>query len=161
MNGRRACLTAVAAAFGLGALAAGCAQNASPAADSATAPAATATATRGATGACASRALTITIADNNKSFCVSPGAMIIVYLRGTLTAKWTAIRPSSIALTPRVDVRLDQQAGVTGAAFEAIHPGVAVISSIRYPCAGRVKPTSTMHCGVIERFRAAVTVQPS
>ena len=83
------------------------------------------------TASCASVRLTITNADNNKTLCVTTGTVITVFLRGTLSDKWTPIHSASAVLTPHVDPAMTLQAGVTGAAFKASSPGTSTITSAR------------------------------
>lgn len=126
------------------------------------APVATAGASQ-RTAACAGRSLTITIADNNTSLCVRMGTTIAVFLRGTLSDKWSVIRSGSAALARRPDPRLALQVGVTGAAFKAVHPGIAVVSSVRYPCrlaAGTVtRRPPAMHCDSAHAFRVTLVIE--
>jgi hypothetical protein len=88
--------------------------------------------------------------------------MVLVLLRGTLSAKWAVVHSTSTALAVRPDPHFTLQVGVTGAAFEALHPGDAVLSSLRYPCQGGVReaePSAAIHCGAIAEFRVTVSVQ--
>jgi hypothetical protein len=125
------------------------------------------TASCDASGPLPASGLTITAADNGKTLCVRAGTAILVLLRGTAGDQWTTIRSSSAVLAPRPDPRMMLQRWVTGAAFKAAHPGMAAITSARYPC--RVPPpadpgstTSTtsppVHCGAIMGFRVTVQV---
>jgi len=179
LNARLPAFVAVAALL---TMTAGCAQHATatgnaPASDQATnnaptqatsssspVPATSSTpATSGsATSACVSHTLTITTADNNKSLCVTTGATVLVLLRGTLTAKWAVVHSSSTVLAVRPDPHFTLQVGVTGSAFEALHPGDAILSSMRYPCQGNMReavPSAGIHCGAIAEFRVTVSVQ--
>jgi hypothetical protein len=85
----------------------------------------------GGTAGCARVRLAITNVDNNKTLCVTTGTIISVFLHGTLSDKWTAIRSGSALLTPHVDPAMTLQVGVTGASFEAFSPGTAMITSAR------------------------------
>jgi hypothetical protein len=169
MGGGNALLRGCAVILGLLTGTMGCGQTAahtpvSPAtATTATAaPAATAGASQ-RTAACASRSLTITVADNNTSLCVRVGTTIAVFLRGTLGDKWSVIRSDSAALARGLNPRLTLQAGVTGAAFKAVHPGVAIVSSVRYPCrlaAGTViRRPPAMHCDSAHAFRVTLVIE--
>lgn len=79
-------------------------------------------------------ALNLSAQDSGKTFCVTRGTVVVVMLRGTLDAKWQPPRISSGSLKPTVDPRMLLQVGVTGAAYLAIRPGVAAVTSARYPC---------------------------
>jgi hypothetical protein len=114
--------------------------------------------------ACASRSLTITLADNNKSLCVTVGTAIAAFLRGTPGDEWSVIHSDSAALVPKADPRMMLQAGVTGAAFEAVRPGFAVVSSVRYPCqraagTGAAASPPAMDCGTANAFRVTLNIQ--
>jgi hypothetical protein len=104
--------------------------------------------------------LTLTGADNGKSFCVKRGTGVLIYLRGTATAKWSLLKSSSAALVPSANGHLALALGVTGGYFVAAGPGSAVISSTRSPCGAPSPPTmsGSAGCGVIELFRVTVGV---
>jgi hypothetical protein len=172
MNRRTTSLSAVAGVTALLALVAGCASASSsgPAstATQTTAPASSGTPSSTATPqqalhGCVSHTLTLNLADNSKSLCVTTGTVVVVFLRGTLSDRWGAIRSSSAALVPKADPRLTLQVGITGAAFEAIHPGVATISSARYPCQARTSgpgaASPAAQCGSPADFRVTLTVK--
>jgi hypothetical protein len=83
-------------------------------------------------------------------------------LRGTLSDKWSVVHSSSAVLAPKADPRFTLQVGLTGAAFEALHPGDAILSSVRYPCQHGVReaaPSAGTHCGAIAEFRVTLLVQ--
>ena len=79
-------------------------------------------------------ALNLSDKDNGKTYCVTTGTAVVVLLRGTLSDKWQPLRSSSGSLRPMVDPRMMLQAGITGAAFLAIRPGISTVTSVRYPC---------------------------
>jgi hypothetical protein len=172
MNRRTTSLSAVAGVTTLLALVAGCASASSsgPASTATQTTAPASSAAPSSTGApqqalhsCVSHTLTVSLADNNKSLCVTTGTVVAVYLHGTLSDRWGAIRSSSVALAPKANPRLTLQVGITGAAFEAIHPGVATISSARYPCQARTSgpgaPSPATQCGSPSDFRVTLTVK--
>lgn len=114
------------------------------------------------------RTLTLTVSDNDRSFCVKVGTGVLVYLKGTPTSKWAALRSDSTAMVPRGNGHLMLALGVTGGYFVAVRPGLAAITSSRSPC-GPVatsppptRPTTSgsrqMTCGVIQAFRVTVRV---
>src|SRR5215470_5381816 len=78
--------------------------------------------------------LIITAADNGRSFCVTRGTNVTVFLKGTTDATWDQIRASSAVLQPRANGELTLPIGVTGASFAAVQPGTAIISSGRPAC---------------------------
>ena len=108
--------------------------------------------------------LTITAADNNKSFCVTRGTNVAVFLKGTAARKWAPIHVSSAVLRPSANGELTLAIGVTGASFMAVHPGTAVLTSGRPACGPGVPPgdsatgTGTFSCDAIIAFRVTVTV---
>ena len=111
--------------------------------------------------------LTLTASDSGRSFCIRPGTGVLIYLKGTPSLKWTALKSSSGALVPRANGHLMLALGVTGGYFVAVKPGLAAISSERSPCGSRFTPNpptrpttsgKTMMCGVIQSFRVSVTV---
>ncbi|HEY6278498.1 MAG TPA: hypothetical protein VIX86_19465 [Streptosporangiaceae bacterium] len=110
------------------------------------------------------RTLTLSGADNSKSYCVKRGTGVLIYLRGTVTARWALLKSSSAALVPSANGRLMLALGVTGGYFVAAQPGTAVISSTRSPCGPSAFPPTTQgasgqaHCGVIESFRVTIVV---
>jgi hypothetical protein len=170
MGGGNALLRGCAVILGLLTATMGCGRQTAAVTPVLPATATTATATPAATAGpsqrtatCASRSLTITIAGNNKSLCVRVGTTIAVFLRGTLSDKWAVIRSDSAALARRPDPRLTLQVGVTGAAFKAAHPGVATVSSVRYPCrlaAGTVtRQPPAMHCDSAHAFRVTLVIE--
>lgn len=173
-NGTKALLPGCAVILGLVvAASAGCGRSAATGATAsgATAGATTSATPSGGTGsagapACSSGALTVTLADNDKSLCVTVGTKIAALLRGTVSDRWSAIRTDSGVLVPRADPRMTLMAGVTGAAFEAAHPGVAVVSSVRYPCrqtatTGAATASPAMGCGAANAFRVTLVIQAS
>ena len=114
------------------------------------------------------RTLTVTVADNGKTFCVATGTVVEVFLRGTPSNMWQPIYTGSHVLAPQPDPRMALQIGVTRAAFEAVRPGTAVITSVRYPC--RVPPSRVaiasraaprVNCAAVALFRVTLVVRPS
>ncbi len=114
------------------------------------------------------RTLTLAASDNGRSFCVRPGTGVLVYLKGTPTLKWTALKSSSAAMVPRANGHLMLAVGVTGGYFVAARPGVAAITSSRSPCGPMATPrpptgpttsdSKQMICGVIQAFRVTIRV---
>jgi len=122
------------------------------------------TPTASATAGCAAQPVTLTLADNNKTLCVTTGTAIAVLLRGAPGSEWELIKSDSTVLAPHPGPGLTLPAGMTGAAFVAARPGQAVLSSIRLPCRTSLgTPSDTgknkLHCGAIVRFHATVIVK--
>lgn len=80
------------------------------------------------------KVFSITQQDNGKTYCVTVGTGILVFLRGTLTRKWAPIHPGSGAIAPRPSGMMSLAIGVTGGFFRALHPGEATLTSVRSPC---------------------------
>jgi hypothetical protein len=106
--------------------------------------------------------LTITAADNGRSFCVTRGTSVTVFLKGTQVRKWSPIRTSSTVLQPRANGGLTLPIGVTGASFAAVQPGTAIISSGQPACGppngSSSSGSGTLECGAILEFRVTVAV---
>jgi hypothetical protein len=107
--------------------------------------------------------LTLTTSSNGGSFCVRPGTAVLVYLKGTPAARWTALTSSSAALAPKANGHLMLALGVTGGSFVAATRGIAVITSQRSLCGPSVPPTAptTSHkllCGTVQVFKVTVRV---
>jgi hypothetical protein len=148
----------VAAVAGTLAATAACGHQLAGSPASVTASSSAAAAACGAAAPQASRTVTITVRDNEKKLCVKTGTVVLVFLRGTLRDKWAPIHSSSAALTPKVDTRLSLQAGVTGAAFEAVRPGVATITSARNPCGAASSHPPRLECGVVIGYRVTLVM---
>jgi hypothetical protein len=136
---------------------------------SATSPAASAPAAAAACQTAAAvlgpgRTLTLNTTDNSRSFCVKRGTGVLIFLRGTATARWGPLKSSSAALVPSANGHLALALGVTGGYFVAAQPGSAVISSARSRCgSSAVPPTAPTtsgkaSCGSIELFRVTIGV---
>jgi hypothetical protein len=105
-------------------------------------------------------ALTLTGADNGRTFCVYTGTAIAVFLRGTPGSTWTPVRVTAAVLTPRPDPRMMLQYGVTGAAFAVARPGLATITSVRYRCpAAGAAASAATHCGTRTTFRVTLVAR--
>lgn len=111
---------------------------------------------------CAERSATITLANNNKTLCVTAGTIITVLLRGPSGSNWERITTNSSVLAPRIHTQPKAQAGVTGAEFVAARPGKAFVSSIRFVCSALAAPSAVGSgagsCFAIVKFHATVIV---
>jgi hypothetical protein len=108
--------------------------------------------------------VTITYADNDQTLCVRPGTAVLVYLKGTPPHKWAVIRAAGTALIPHANGSMTLAIGVTGASFEAVRRGTAVITSFMPACGPTSTPgnadaqSGTLECGAILGFHATVKV---
>jgi hypothetical protein len=80
------------------------------------------------------KTLTITLADNEKTYCVRVGDKLRVYLSGTDSSPWSRPLVSGNALTPIPDGAPARSKGITDASFVAVRPGRVIVISIRPPC---------------------------
>jgi hypothetical protein len=113
---------------------------------------------------CTAKPVTITVANNGKTMCVTTGTAITVKLSSTSGSTWQNIKSDSTVLAPRADPRPALPAGMTGAAFTAARPGKAVLSSIRFACRSGLAPASATAknahpCGAIVSFHATIVVE--
>jgi hypothetical protein len=137
MPGRLSARGTVAAAVGAAALIAGCGtQTAGTGAGTGPHPSTSAAAAARctATPAAPSRSLTVGTSENGQVLCVRQGTTVAVFLQGSPARRWSPIQASSAALKPRADGRLMLRLGETGAAFQAVHPGVASVTSSMPSC---------------------------
>ncbi len=102
--------------------------------------------------------------DNHRSLCVRRSTAVLVYLVGTVRSLWATIHVSSAVLQPIAHGYRGRTREVTGAAFTAVRPGTAVITSIRPVCRPAGAPGNgasapgTLQCGEMLAFRVTVTV---
>jgi hypothetical protein len=80
------------------------------------------------------KALVITLASNEKTYCLRVGDKLNVYLHGTDVNPWLRPLVSSDALMPTPNPALTLARGVTGASFAAVRPGQVLVTSVRPPC---------------------------
>lgn len=120
----------------------------------------------------AARSLVITLAGNGRTYCVRVGGKVTVSLRGTAGNLWLRPLTSSGALTPSAQGTLAPARGVTGASFDAVRPGQALLTSVRPPCEvkfplqkGDLEPAFPVPrtyplrlCAPDHRFRASIVV---
>jgi hypothetical protein len=120
----------------------------------------------------AGKTLVITLASNEKTYCVRIGDKLNVYLRGTDANPWLRPLVSSDALMPIPNPALTLASGVVGASFAAIRPGQVVMTSVRPPCQvtiplgkGDLEPAFPVprtyplrFCAPAHRFSASIVV---
>ncbi|MDX6389218.1 MAG: hypothetical protein QOJ73_281 [Streptosporangiaceae bacterium] len=97
--------------------------------------------------------LTLGSRDNRSTFCLRVGQRVIVYLQGSPAHMWAPIRSDSSALRPAPSGSLMLMRGVTGAAFTAVRPGIAHISSARPVCIG-----GPVRCDAMIAFQVTVVI---
>jgi hypothetical protein len=120
----------------------------------------------------AGKTFMVTLAGNEKTYCVRVGDTLQVYLRGAGPGRW--LRPlvssSAVVLIPGATRRL--AAGVTGASFAAVRPGQVIMTSVRPPCQfavplrkGDIEPAFPLpkayplrDCAPDRRFSASIIV---
>jgi hypothetical protein len=78
---------------------------------------------------------------------------VIVYLQGSPAHMWAPIRSDSSALRAAPNGSLMLMRGVTGAAFTAVRPGIAHISSARPVCIAR-----PVRCDALIAFHVTVVI---
>lgn len=102
------------------------------------------------------RTLTVTEKDNGKSYCLSVGTGIFVFLHGAPAAMWSAIRSDSAVVAPQASGVMTLMRGVTGAHFVVTGRGRADITALRPPCHQGGTPAS---CPASDRFRVLVLIE--
>ena len=101
----------------------------SAAASSAAAPGCPGSASAGPVG----KTLTITLAGNDKTYCVHVGDKLLLSLRGTDVNPWQPPLVSGSALTP-IQGGVPAPADGIAASYAAVRPGEAGVTSVRPPC---------------------------
>jgi hypothetical protein len=86
------------------------------------------------------KTLVITLAGNDKTYCVRVGDKLSVYLRGTDAHPWLRPLASSNALMPIPNPALTLAMGVTAASFAAVRPGQVLVTSVRTACQIAIPP---------------------
>jgi hypothetical protein len=120
----------------------------------------------------AAGAVTITLADNRKTYCLRVGDKLRVYLRGTDSSRWLRPVASSSSLEPSPDPAATLAREVTGGSFAAVRPGQVLVTSVRPPCrvplskdTHEVEPADPLpriypiqYCASAHRFSVWITV---
>jgi hypothetical protein len=102
--------------------------------------------------------LTLTSAQDGKTYCVTLGTNVLVLLKGTPGNKWGLIRAAGSALRPSASGHMTLMIGVTGASFLAVRPGSSVISSTRPVCPSSATPAD-VPCDAVGAFHVTVLVR--
>jgi hypothetical protein len=76
----------------------------------------------------AGRSLVVTLASDDKTYCVRVGDTLSVYLRGAGSGVWLPPLASGRALTP-IPVASAPPGGFTSASFAAVRPGQVIVTS--------------------------------
>ena len=97
--------------------------------------------------------LTLGSRDSGSTYCLRVGQRVIVYLQGSPAHMWAPIRSDSSALRAAPNGSLMLMRGVTGAAFTAVRPGIAHISSARPVCIAR-----PVRCDALIAFHVTVVI---
>jgi hypothetical protein len=116
----------------------------------------TSAATPGCRGAAsagpAGKTLTITLAGNDKTYCVQVGDKLLLYLRGTDANPWQPPLVSGSALTPIRGAVPALANGIT-ASYVAVRPGEAGVTSVRPPCHAVFPPMKgDLHPGSVPKL---------
>ena len=77
------------------------------------------------------RTHTITVAGNGKAYCFRVGDKLDVFLRGTRTSMWQEPQVTGDILRGVPNGALSLVVGLTGASYEAVRPGRALMTSVR------------------------------
>jgi len=87
---------------------------------------------RGAcTGAPQTQTVTLSEQDNGRQVCVAAGTQVEIYLKGTMTDKWSNPVPDSGVLRPVASGKGALAVGVTAGFYVADHPGQARVTAVR------------------------------
>ncbi len=97
--------------------------------------------------------LTLGSRDNRATFCIRVGQLVIVYLNGSPAHMWAPIHSDSSDLKPTANGHLMLRLGVTGAAFIAVRPGIAHITSARPVCT-----KGPVRCDAMIAFQVTVVI---
>lgn len=109
-------------------------------------------------GDCATPAgvtITVTELDNGRTVCAAVTQRIEILLHGSTDRPWTAITANGDQLSPAGTGRMSLGIGVTGAAFTAVRPGEAEVTSTRRVCAPDPNGSA---CTAVVLFRVTVSV---
>ena len=123
--------------------------SASPSAPGSTAPSAS-----GAPGGCTTR-LELTAADTGHTVCLTTGGQIRLTLDGTQDRPWSPVRVTGGALKA-ANAGIVIQPGDAVAAYDAVAPGTARLTSTRPLCA---KHPGQKACMGIQQWSVTVTVE--
>jgi hypothetical protein len=101
--------------------------------------------------------VTVTEADNGRTYCLARSTHLEVYLHGTAQNLWTPITLDGDALRPVPSGKGALPIGVTAGFFIADHAGAVHLSSTRRACPTPSSPGVT--CGALLAFRITVMVR--
>ena len=124
------------------------------ASSSAPAPGSTAPSASGSPGGCTTR-LELTAADRGRTVCVTKGGQIRLTLDGTRDRPWSPVKVTGGALNA-TNSGIVIQPGDAVAAYDAVAPGTARLTSTRPLCA---KHPGQKMCMGIQQWSVTVTVE--
>jgi hypothetical protein len=107
-------------------------------------------------GACVSHA-ELTAADNGRTMCLTLGGELRLTLDGTKSRPWKPVMTSGTALEA-INAGFVIQPGDATAAYKAVHPGAAKLTSSRPLCAEPTAP-GQVSCEGIQEWTVTVTVK--
>ncbi|MEU6090602.1 hypothetical protein ABZ865_28100 [Streptomyces sp. NPDC047085] len=107
-------------------------------------------------GACVSHA-ELTAADNGRTVCLTLGGELRLTLDGTKSRPWKPVMTSGTALEA-INAGFVIQPGDATAAYKAVHPGTAKLTSSRPLCAEPTAP-GQVSCEGIQEWTVTVTVK--
>ncbi len=105
------------------------------------------------------RSVSLTNADNHKSFCVARGTGVFVFLHSATSHLWTPIQSSSSALSRRPSGVMSLARGVTGAYYVAAGLGRATLTSAVSRCPKGPHPSAGGRCPAPILYSVTVYVQ--
>ncbi len=99
-------------------------------------------------------------ADNGKTFCVRVGDQVGIILGSTQKDLWLEPLASGGVLKGVPNGALSLVVGATGAWYQAIRPGRAVVTSVRPPCRAAVSAGQYSHrsCAARDSFSVSIVV---
>ncbi len=100
-----------------------------------------------------SGSFSVTERDNGRTYCVTTGSSVYVFLHGTLARGWDPPRATSADLAARPSGMFSLPVGVTAGLFLAVRPGTVSLISARAGCG------SAGHCTGPSGFRIRLVIR--
>jgi hypothetical protein len=101
--------------------------------------------------------ITVTEADNGRTYCLARSTHIAVYLHGTAQNLWAPITLDGDALRPFPSGTGTLAIGVTAGFFIADHTGIVHLRSTQRLCGA--PPASGATCGALRAFEITILVR--